>query len=1234
MKTTFSFFIFVSFFVYLLPAHAVNNVMCIGNNYEQQEIATHIFPPLVGIDSKLTSVKEGAILVLNTNYRIDTLSGGTPSFYWCTDQGSLEADSQDYHSVRFVAPSVPENGATIRISVWMGDNLGYIDKDTISIRVLDDPILSSIVINTNDKATGNIELISRGMTVHINTVSLVKVNGQEINGTWNDEQLNKSVSQKFINNSINLEIQEITGLTSENIEQPVHIEAYDYFGAKVIDAYYPFIDVAPNLPYTMPVLTLWKEGAIEGYQHPDRRGHFGPNNNATRAEFLKATLKATDPDRQYPLPSTKPFEDVEITDWFAGYIQYAKENGIVTGCHGGTDFCPNDSITKAEAAKIIVESLDKCHELFNAFLQGSEPSRIFLDVTNPFTWYYPYIYTLTESDIVDGYDDGSFKPHDFMTRAKMAEMIYTAVYGSSECVGKEPPIPEDDFNAISFDQASGTVQISVTDPTIDLTTPGTSTLDGQAIQINWTPDSIAFNLYETTGKTFDTFWQPVKLEIHDAKGQAIYSGCYPFKDVCAYRWYTRSVLKLWKEAIIQGYSDGKSSIFGTNNSALRAELVVAVVRALEQGNTPEPLTTSPFTDVSINDWFAPYMQYAKDMGLIEGCDIDKTLFCPGDSINRAAATKIIVAAFLNDTLVNFEKGKQPSSLFPDVTDPTEWFYPYIYAAQAKKVVQGYPDGYFKPTQTMTRAEMAKALCIAAFGPAECIDTGPENRPMIFAITPLTATVNEPITFTLEGFNLPIPVTLALPDCANLTPVSGGTAEKQDFQCTPTLAGLKNATVNAPDGTVLVEFAVEVDEISTPPPPPSCTPSVTAVSPLTAVLNQTQVFTVKGLCLPETTVFSIAECDNLARLDGDEQQQPFRCLPNSSGDKQGVVKDQPEGTVLHDFTVSVTEDSTPTTPTPLEGDGLIHDKYRPGDATKLFILNEKMTTTCTFSDVAPSPEFAEAVNALCSAGILVGYWENDERVFIKLHPAKVDPNNPSLSRKDPANLMTKAILAEILKVFLFALDYDYFGVRHVNDSDWYKLFIDEAKNRGLELHDLAYNNHVTRGQAMTWLAQLFYDYTDSDPSGFLKTQGITTERLDDVLTRYELAALTYNAILDTGKTDEIHFGLFDAPAPKLPSSNFGQSVANQALAAVGQTYPYVDSQYTYSARFVRTQFEKRVHWPDAKSLCQHYDDLGVMATSETPPAGAVICYLPAETNWDYGHVAIAIGDGTEIGVTSL
>ncbi|MEK8016023.1 MAG: S-layer homology domain-containing protein, partial [Candidatus Parabeggiatoa sp.] len=428
----------------------------------------------------------------------------------------------------------------------------------------------------------------------------------------------------------------------------------------------------------------------------------------------------------------------------------------------------------------------------------------------------------------------------------------------------------------------------------NLNNSGRITINGETIEGSWVGDTVTFNLYGVIEKDLISFWQPVKLNIYDANSQEIYSGCFPFQDVCIGRWYTHPVMKLWKEGSIQGYSNGKSGIFSPYKPALRSELIATTVRTLLKGETLLEPATNPFSDVRKDDWYATFIQYAKDKNFIQGCDEQNNLFCPADFSSRAEAIKIITLAFphLANKLATCQS--KPGETFPDVPADV-WYAPYVCAAKAANVISGYPDGNFRPDYLMTRAEMAKALCIAAFGPAEGIDPGPQNRPLLFAITPLTATVSEPITFTLEGFNLPVPMALAIPDCANLTPVSGGTAEKQEFQCTPTLAGLKNATVNAPDGTVLVEFAVEVNDISTPPPPPSCTPSVTAVSPLTAVLNQTQVFTVKGLCLPETTVFSIAECDNLARLDGDEQQQPFRCLPNSTGDKQGVVKDQPEGT---------------------------------------------------------------------------------------------------------------------------------------------------------------------------------------------------------------------------------------------------------------------------------------------------------------------------------------------------
>jgi hypothetical protein len=457
-----------------------------------------------------------------------------------------------------------------------------------------------------------------------------------------------------------------------------------------------------------------------------------------------------------------------------------------------------------------------------------------------------------------------------------------------------------------FNRTTGDITIFSTDSDVDLTTQGTITLDGQPIQANWTPDGVAFNIYDATGTTFDTFWQPVKLEIHDANGQEIYSGCYPFKDVCSGRWYTRPVMKLWKESVIQGYGEGKSGVFGPNNPALRAELVAAVVRALEQGKTPTPLTEPPFADVSIDDWFAVYVQYAKDTGLIQGCDIDRNLFCPVDSISRAAGTKVVVAAFLKETLARFENGEQPPRLFLDVNDPNEWFYPYIYAAEVENVVDGYVDGNFKLGQDMTRAEMAKVICLAFAKvdkdtkPLDCAEMGEiTGRPFIFAVTPEIAMLNDDTTvFTVVGKNLSEGIVFELADCPNVNPIAGGTAEERLFQCTPSnTGGVKNGTLQHNLLYVPVNFTVNVQE--------QITPKVTSVSPLTATLNQLTTFIVVGSDLPDSLAFEIANCSGVEAISRSPEQQQFQCTPTSVGSQEGAVKDE-SGNKLKVFFVEVAE----------------------------------------------------------------------------------------------------------------------------------------------------------------------------------------------------------------------------------------------------------------------------------------------------------------------------------------
>ena len=69
-------------------------------------------------------------------------------------------------------------------------------------------------------------------------------------------------------------------------------------------------------------------------------------------------------------------------------------------------------------------------------------------------------------------------------------------------------------------------------------------------------------------------------------------------------------------------------------------------------------------------------------------------------VNRAELSKILLLAKNIKGMDNFHAG------FPDVTD-TAWYAPYVTKAADMGIINGYPDGYFRPEQTVNTAEFLK-----------------------------------------------------------------------------------------------------------------------------------------------------------------------------------------------------------------------------------------------------------------------------------------------------------------------------------------------------------------------------------------------------------------------------------------------------------------------------------------------------------------------------------------------
>ncbi|MGL5830712.1 MAG: S-layer homology domain-containing protein [Candidatus Altimarinota bacterium] len=117
-----------------------------------------------------------------------------------------------------------------------------------------------------------------------------------------------------------------------------------------------------------------------------------------------------------------------------------------------------------------------------------------------------------------------------------------------------------------------------------------------------------------------------------------------------------------------------------------------------------------FTDVDGYAW-ENSINYLRENEVVGGYDDGS--FKPEKLINRAEFTKIIMGARFADEV----NSSQNKNCFPDVASG-QWFTQYVCLAKEKGIIGGYPDGTFKPEQTIQQAEALKILLLAFDQPVE------------------------------------------------------------------------------------------------------------------------------------------------------------------------------------------------------------------------------------------------------------------------------------------------------------------------------------------------------------------------------------------------------------------------------------------------------------------------------------------------------------------------------------
>jgi len=175
------------------------------------------------------------------------------------------------------------------------------------------------------------------------------------------------------------------------------------------------------------------------------------------------------------------------------------------------------------------------------------------------------------------------------------------------------------------------------------------------------------------------------------------AGQISFMDVRNH-WSKKYVEKIAQLGIVSGKTKTR---FAPDDQVTRAELVKMAVNAFKIA-VPAKVTKRPFADVSITAWYAPYMQAAKDAGILTGAA--NTRISPDVALTRGETLKILLtAAKVKLTAVT-------TAVFKDVPASSA-FAKYVAYAKDHAIVSGYANGLFKPLGRVTRAEAVKMLYV-------------------------------------------------------------------------------------------------------------------------------------------------------------------------------------------------------------------------------------------------------------------------------------------------------------------------------------------------------------------------------------------------------------------------------------------------------------------------------------------------------------------------------------------
>lgn len=267
-------------------------------------------------------------------------------------------------------------------------------------------------------------------------------------------------------------------------------KADDFTDVSRSDWYYQFVDYVTS----------------KGYFNGTSETTFAPADNMTRAMFVTVLFRfdGAKGDR-----SQSAFTDVAPGEWYTDAINWAAANRIVDGVGDGK-FAPNDPITRAQMCTMIERYLALYKKAWKVTLPETGSVSVMVDENAIPAYALAAVKQCQRHGLVNGFEDGTFRPNELSTRAQVAAVIYRMSFlvqnakpdntpsvnpGGTVNPPVNPPVTAYTY-ALYFDANGGTligaspVSTTTTSTTYSFPVSATATRDGYNF-LGWATEKTA-----------------------------------------------------------------------------------------------------------------------------------------------------------------------------------------------------------------------------------------------------------------------------------------------------------------------------------------------------------------------------------------------------------------------------------------------------------------------------------------------------------------------------------------------------------------------------------------------------------------------------------------------------------------------------------------------------------------------------------------------------------------------